>query len=74
MIAGRRIVHSGGDRGWPGDVPRFRRHISRLQALGWQPIGSASPSAATGARLCSITGGRGRRCADQVAPLGEIGQ
>jgi hypothetical protein len=40
MIAGRRIVHSGGDRGWPGDVPRFRRHISRLQALGWPAIRS----------------------------------
>src|SRR6202163_1319285 len=32
-----RIVYSGGDRGWPGDVPRFRYDISRLQALGWQP-------------------------------------
>ena len=32
-----RIVYAGGDRGWPGDVPRFRYDISRLQALGWQP-------------------------------------
>jgi UDP-glucose 4-epimerase len=32
-----RIVFTGGDRGWPGDVPRFRYDISRLQALGWQP-------------------------------------
>jgi UDP-glucose 4-epimerase len=31
------IVYGGGDRGWPGDVPRFRYDISRLQALGWQP-------------------------------------
>src|SRR6202049_111603 len=38
--AGRRptrVVYVGGDRGWPGDVPRFRYDISRLQALGWQP-------------------------------------
>jgi len=38
--AGRRetrIVYTGGDRGWPGDVPRFRYDISRLQALGWHP-------------------------------------
>jgi UDP-glucose 4-epimerase len=38
--AGRRdtrVVYAGGDRGWPGDVPRFRYDISRLQALGWQP-------------------------------------
>lgn len=32
-----RIVFTGGDRGWPGDVPRFRYDISRLQGLGWQP-------------------------------------
>src|SRR5579883_1325452 len=32
-----RIVYTGGDRGWPGDVPRFRYDTSRLQALGWQP-------------------------------------
>lgn len=37
--AGRRdtrVVFTGGDRGWPGDVPRFRYDTSRLQALGWQ--------------------------------------
>jgi UDP-glucose 4-epimerase len=32
-----RVVYGGGDRGWPGDVPRFRYDISRLHALGWQP-------------------------------------
>jgi UDP-glucose 4-epimerase len=32
-----RIRYTGGDRGWPGDVPKFRYDISRLQALGWQP-------------------------------------
>ena len=31
------IRYGAGDRGWPGDVPRFRYDISRLQALGWQP-------------------------------------
>jgi UDP-glucose 4-epimerase len=31
------IVFTGGDRGWPGDVPSFRYDISRLSALGWQP-------------------------------------
>src|SRR5262249_4773881 len=34
--AGRRdtkIRYTGGDRGWPRDVPRFRYDISRLQAL-----------------------------------------
>jgi len=32
-----RIRYTGGDRGWPGDVPKFRYDISRLQALGWRP-------------------------------------
>lgn len=32
-----RIIFTGGDRGWPGDVPAFRYDTSRLQALGWQP-------------------------------------
>lgn len=31
------IVFTGGDRGWPGDVPQFRYDTSRLQALGWHP-------------------------------------
>jgi UDP-glucose 4-epimerase len=32
-----RIRYTGGDRGWPGDVPKFGYDISRLEALGWQP-------------------------------------
>jgi UDP-glucose 4-epimerase len=35
--ADTRIIYTGGDRGWPGDVPRFRYDVSRLQALGWRP-------------------------------------
>ena len=35
--ADTQIVYTGGDRGWPGDVPRFRYDVSRLQALGWRP-------------------------------------
>jgi UDP-glucose 4-epimerase len=31
------IVYTGGDRGWPGDVPRFRYDTSRLETAGWQP-------------------------------------
>jgi UDP-glucose 4-epimerase len=34
---GTRIRYTGGDRGWPGDVPKFDYDISRLEALGWQP-------------------------------------
>lgn len=35
--ADTRLVFTGGDRGWPGDVPRFRYDTTRLRALGWQP-------------------------------------
>jgi UDP-glucose 4-epimerase len=37
-----RVVFSGGDRGWPGDVPRFRYDTSRLRALGWEPKRSST--------------------------------
>jgi UDP-glucose 4-epimerase len=35
--ADTRIVFTGGDRGWPGDVPTFRYDTTRLQSLGWKP-------------------------------------
>ena len=31
------IAYSGGDRGWVGDVPRFRYSIEKLARLGWRP-------------------------------------
>lgn len=31
------IVYGGGDRGWPGDVPRFSYDTQKLRALGWFP-------------------------------------
>ncbi len=37
-ISPRAVLHFGvGDRGWVGDVPRFRYSIERLAALGWRP-------------------------------------
>jgi UDP-glucose 4-epimerase len=33
-----KIIYSGGDRGWPGDVPRFSYNTGKLRALGWRPI------------------------------------
>lgn len=31
-----RIVYTGGDRGWVGDVPRFHYKLARIHALGWR--------------------------------------
>jgi UDP-glucose 4-epimerase len=40
-MPGLPIRYTGGDRGWPGDVPRFRYDVSKLAALGWS---TPSPS------------------------------
>ena len=32
-----RYEHTGGDRGWTGDVPRMRLSIEKLAGLGWEP-------------------------------------
>ncbi len=37
MAPGTPIVYTGGDRGWVGDVPRFRYDTKRLKHLGWRP-------------------------------------
>lgn len=31
------IAYGEGDRGWPGDVPRFEYDTTRIRALGWRP-------------------------------------
>jgi UDP-glucose 4-epimerase len=37
MSPGTPIAYTGGDRGWVGDVPRFRYSTERLARIGWQP-------------------------------------
>lgn len=37
VAPGARIHYGEGDRGWVGDVPRFRYSIERLRSTGWQP-------------------------------------
>ena len=34
---GAAIRYTGGSKGWPGDVPKFRYSIEKLRALGWTP-------------------------------------
>jgi len=34
---GARILYGTGDRGWIGDVPRFRYSTDKIRALGWRP-------------------------------------
>ena len=30
------MVHTGGSRGWPGDVPQVRLDCSKMERLGWR--------------------------------------
>jgi UDP-glucose 4-epimerase len=30
------IKYTGGDRGWPGDVPEFKYDLSKIHSLGWR--------------------------------------
>lgn len=32
-----RFAYTGGDRGWKGDVPRFKYNISKVLSTGWVP-------------------------------------
>jgi len=36
-LANVRFKHTGGNRGWPGDVPQVRFDTSRMKNLGWEP-------------------------------------
>lgn len=37
LTAKVRIDFSGGDRGWPGDVPQIHLNTAKIRSLGWQP-------------------------------------
>lgn len=37
VAPGAQIAYTGGDRGWVGDVPRFRYSTDKLARLGWRP-------------------------------------
>lgn len=36
-LTGTAIEHTGGERGWPGDVPVVRLDTAKIHRLGWQP-------------------------------------
>ena len=35
-LSGVRFRYTGGDRGWPGDVPQVRFNVERMNKLGWK--------------------------------------
>jgi len=44
-LSGVKFKYTGGERGWPGDVPQMRFDTSKMERLGWKPKYS-SPEAA----------------------------
>lgn len=36
-LSGVRFKYTGGERGWPGDVPQVRYDTSKMERLGWKP-------------------------------------
>jgi Nucleoside-diphosphate-sugar epimerases len=48
--------HTGGERGWTGDVPRMRLSVEKLAALGWEPADSSDEAIrrATGELLAEL--------------------
>ncbi len=41
IAPGTPVAYTGGDRGWVGDVPRFRYGTEKLARLGWQPAATS---------------------------------
>jgi UDP-glucose 4-epimerase len=37
-----KIKYTGGDRGWPGDVPQVRFNTEKMKKLGWQASRSSN--------------------------------
>jgi UDP-glucose 4-epimerase len=56
-LEGTAIAYTGGDRGWPGDVPRVGLDPSRMAALGW--TASMTSRQAVEQAACEIVGQEG---------------
>ena len=43
--------YTGGEGGWPGDVPRFTLDVSRINRLGWHARHTSEEAVAEAIRL-----------------------
>lgn len=46
-----KIIYTGGNRGWKGDVPRMRLGIEKMKSLGWKPVYTSERSVREAARI-----------------------
>jgi UDP-glucose 4-epimerase len=37
-LKGVQYEFTGGEGGWPGDVPRFRLDVTKINQLGWRAV------------------------------------
>ena len=57
IVAPRAEIRFGtGDRGWVGDVPKFRYSTARLERLGWRPKLSSADAVRRAAREIAAQG------------------
>ncbi len=56
------LKYTGGDRGWPGDVPRVRFDTSRLEQLGWSPRHTSDEAVRRAIREILDESSEGVRC------------
>jgi UDP-glucose 4-epimerase len=54
-LQGVRYEYTGGEGGWPGDVPRFRLDVSRVNQLGWQAQRNSAQAVAIAIRTTLAT-------------------
>lgn len=65
-----RYEHTGGDRGWKGDVPVIRLNIDKIRGLGWQPSRTSAQALADAMRamLADLESGCDPGAAGMPAP------
>jgi len=59
-LSGVELDYTGGERGWPGDVPVVRLDTNKIKSLGWQPKYGSSEAVSLSVRqlLARLGGGR----------------
>jgi len=49
-LKGVKFKYTGGDRGWPGDVPQIRFDVTKMSQLGWKPKYTSDEAVRTATR------------------------
>jgi nucleoside-diphosphate-sugar epimerase len=55
-LAGVRYEYTGGEGGWPGDVPRFRLDVTAINRLGWRAHCNSEEAVALAIKASQVRG------------------